>query len=164
VRTAFEVAKLGAASDTKNRYRELMVNRFTANVMSKLLRIISDNFPPERILDMVGLPPNFAWAIKPFDRMKLRIKYGSTAMEARREKLNRVVTFVQLASAAGMQINPAGMLELISDALGLELKESMLLVGGGEGGQLTESPQGARPPAAPRSQLGNLEGVGLPRM
>jgi len=161
VATAFEVANLAEASDVRNRYRILMVNRFTASVMSKLLRIVSDNFPPERIADMVGLPAEDAFQIMPFDRMKLDVKYGSTAAEARREQLNRVIMFSQLAAQFGLQINPAGALELISGALGLELNESKLLLAGG--GNTGSNEQG-RPPAASRPNLGNFEGAALPQL
>jgi hypothetical protein len=162
VATAFEVARLAEASDVRNRARILKVNKFTANVMTKLLTIASNNFSTERIADMVGLPTENSVMIVPFDRMKLKVQFGSTAIEARREQLNKVVAFSQLAAQFGIQINPQGALELISGALGLELKESMLLLGGG-GGQPSPDAQG-RPPAAsaPRSNLGNM-GAELPR-
>lgn len=159
VATAFEVARLAEASDVRNRYRILMLNRFVANVMRKLLTIVSDNFPTERIADMVGLPEEFSFQILPFDNMKLEVKYGSTAVEARREQLNRVIMFSQLAAQFGLQVNPQGVLELISGALGLELNESMLLLGGGN-----EAPSGSRPPAASRSNIGNFQGAELPQL
>lgn len=161
VATAFEVARLSEASDVRNRYRILMVNRFTASVMEKILRIVSDNFPQQRIADMVGLPEENFFMIMPFDRMKLNVKFGSTAVDARKEQLNRVIMFSQLAAQFGLQVNPQGALELISGALGLELNESKLLLAGGGN---TVSDETGRPPVASRSNIGNFDGATLPQM
>lgn len=153
VRTAFEVSKLLEGSDVRNRHRIKKLDIYTAGVMEKILTIASDNIPVQKIAEMVGLPSEFAFMILPFDKMKLRVKFGSTALEAEQEKLNRVANFAQLAAAMGLQVNPQVFMELMSDALGLEIWEKGLIQnvqqqGGEAGGQ-----QAGRPPAPNLSAL-----------
>ena len=142
VRTAFEIAQLQESSDARNKHRIKKLDFFISNVMDKMLRIASENMHPGKIAEFVGLPPEYAFMIKPFDRVKLQVKFGSTALEARTEKMNRVMAFVQLVSSTGLQVNPQAFAELVSDALGMELQEKNMLM------QQTGGGSNARPPAA----------------
>ena len=143
VRTAFEVAQLEEGSDSRNNRRIKKLNNFSASVMSNMLRIASDNIPVAKIASLIGLPPEFAHMIMPFDKMALKIKFGSTAAQAQQQKLNRLMMFTQLATQLGLQLNPQVVMEMMSDALGLELWENSLLVQGGAAGA-----QQNQPPAA----------------
>lgn len=158
VRTAFEIAKLAQSSDVRNMHRIKKLNAFMANVMKKVLILASGSLSVTAIAQIIGLPPEYAFLITPFDEMRLTIKFGSTAIEARQNSMNRVMAFVQLASSAGLQINPKGFIEVISEALGMEWKEKDLLMqaaaGGGEGSGV------ARPPAANISQSAAPSGEG----
>lgn len=150
VETAYEASKLMEASDKRNKYRIRKLNKFTANVMTKVLRIASDNFTPARIMSMVGVPQEYAFGLLPFDKMNLVVKFGSTAIEARNELLNKVMMLGQAAATMGIQLDPTGYMKLVSEALGLEFRESMILAGdqagaagGGSAGQNPQSPAAA---------------------
>jgi len=153
VRTAFEIARLQESSDARNQHRVKKLNVFISDVMSKMLRIASENMHPGKIAEFVGLPQEYAFMIKPFDRVKLQVKFGSTALEARNEKLNRVMNFVQLVSATGLQVNPQAFTELVSDALGLELQEKNMLMQAQQGGS------NPRPPATNIAAANSMGGM-----
>lgn len=149
VETAYEASKLAEASDKRNKYRIRKLNKFTADVMNKVLRIASDNFTAAKILSMVGVPEIHAFALLPFDKMNLVVKFGSTAIEARNEMLNKVLMLGQAAAQVGIQLNPTGYMKLVSEALGLEFRESMILAGDQAGAAVGGSPgQTPRSPAA----------------
>ena len=166
VETAFEASKLSEASDKRNRYRIRKLNKFTADVMTKVLRIASDNFSSARILSMVGVPEEWAYALKSFDRMNLIVKFGSTAIEARQEMLQKVMMLGQAAAQVGVQLNPSGYMKLVSEALGMEFRESMILTGeqagaagGGSPGQTPRSPAaGPQPRQAGGGALSGIPG------
>ena len=161
VETAFETAKLAQASDKRNRYRIRKVNKFTEDIMDKVLRIVSDNFTPARIFAMVGLPSEMSFMLLPYDKMNLTVKFGSTAIEAREELLQKVAMMGQLAAQAGIQLNPQGYMKLVTEALGLEFRESMLLMGQPQDGGAGTG--GIRSPATSSSvQQGGVSG-GLPQ-
>jgi len=140
VRTAFEAGLLEEGSDDKNNRRIKKLNEFTASVMSNILRIASDNIPIAKIAEAIGLPAQFARLITPFDQMSLKVKFGSTAAQAQQQKLNRVMTFTQIATQLGLQINPQVVMEMMSDALGLELWENNLLIPGAPAGNQPGAP------------------------
>ena len=140
VRTAFEAGLLESGSDDKNNRRIKKLNEFTASVMSNILRIASDNIPIAKIANAIGLPAEFAHMITPFDKMSLKVKFGSTAAQAQQQKLNRVMTFTQIATQLGLQVNPQVVMEMMSDALGLELWENNLLIPGAPAGQQPGAP------------------------
>jgi len=162
VETKYEAAKLAEASSTRNRQRTLELNRFTARVMTKLLKIVSNNFHPTKICSMVGLGREKAHLIRPFDRMNLIVKFGSTAMGARQEQMQRVMFVLQAASSLGIQLDPGGAMRLIMEAAGLEFRESMLLSGqpqAGGGGVPRTRPPGTSP-APQLAMAGGGEVVG----
>jgi len=168
VETAYEVARLFESSEGRNRFRMLMLNEFTSSVMEKVLRIASSYFNPAKICDMVGLPTEWSFMLLPYDKMRLSVKFGSTALEARKEQLNRVMLFFQIASQLGMQLNPQAVLAMVSKALGLELQESLLLTGGagGAGAGMQERPPAAAPLRTAQgmpgqNQMAQIGGLGL---
>lgn len=127
VRTAFEVSALSQGSDDRNNYRIKKIDNFIATTMSKMLRLANDNMAKEQIAQLVGLPQEFAFMIQPFDQMNLSVKFGSTAADAKQQKLNRLMAFAQLATQMQIPIKPQTFIRMASDALGLELWEQDLV-------------------------------------
>jgi hypothetical protein len=140
VRTAFEAGLLEEGSDDRNNRRIKKLNEFAASVMSNILRIASDNIPVAKIAAAIGLPMEFANMITPFDQLSLKVKFGSTAAQAQQQKWNRVISFAQLATQLGLQVNPQTVMEMMSDALGLELWEKNLLIAGAPAGNQPGAP------------------------
>lgn len=128
VETAFEVAKLQEASDGRNRSRVKKLNRFIAKVMENQLRIVSDTWTREQIVSSLGIPVELAFKLLPFSNMRVDVKFGSTAMQARNEELQKVMTLAQIIGQSGIQVNPAGFVKLVSNAIGLDYRQLELLL------------------------------------
>lgn len=128
VETAFEVAKLQEASDGRNRSRVKKLNRFIAKVMEKQLRIVSDTWTREQIVSSLGIPVELAFRLLPFSNMRVNVKFGSTAMQARNEELQKVMTLAQIIGQSGIQVNPSGFVKLVSNAIGLDYRQLELLL------------------------------------
>lgn len=128
VETAYEVAKLTEASDRRNRHRIKKLNNYICRVMEKLLRIVSDTWPRERILDAVGIPAELSFMLMPFDKIRVGIKYGSTALGAREEELRKVMMLAQIIGQSGLQVSPEGFIKLVSNSLGLDYRQMSLLL------------------------------------
>lgn len=147
VETAYEVAKLSEASATRNQDRIRKINKYVSSIMAKVLKLASDAVHPSKILSQVGLPSEWSFMLQPFSEMKLKVKFGSTALEARQQMLSRVAMLGQIAAAAGISLNPQGYMELVTDALGIEFHEKLLLMGGQVAG-MQEAGSTTRPPTA----------------
>lgn len=128
VETAFEVAKLQEASDARNRSRIKKLNRFIARVMEKQLRIVSDTWSRERILSSIGIPVELSFRLLPFSNMQVDVKFGSTAMQARNEELQKVMTLAQIVATSGIQLNPEGFIKVVANAIGLDFRQLSLLL------------------------------------
>lgn len=139
VETAYEAAKLDAAGDRRNRMRLKKLDSFIAKIMEKLLHIVSDTWPRERILDTIGIPRELSFKLMPFDKIRVGVKFGSTALQARDEELKKVSMLAQILGNAGIQINPEGFVEVVSNAIGLDPRQTQLL--------LQQAPQSGQPSA-----------------
>jgi len=145
VETAFEAAALQEKSDARNLQRGKKLNKFIASTMNKMLTIVSDTWPNEKILERIGIPPELSWQLLPFSNIKVDIKFGSTAMAARDDELRKVTMLANLLGQSGIQVNPEGFIKLISNSLGLDFRQTQLLLqpspqaaqqgGGGSAGQ-----------------------------
>lgn len=160
VETAFEVAKLSEASATRNQDRIKRINKYVSNIMAKVLKLASDSVHPSKILSQVGLPTEWSFMLQGFSKMKLSVKFGSTALEARQQMLSRVAMLGQIAGAAGIPLNPQGYMELVTEALGIEFNEKQLLMGGQAAGTQEAGSVNRPPPAATASSALPAGGVG----
>lgn len=148
VQTAYETAKLFEASDARNQDRILALNDYIESIMVKMLRIMNNNWPLERVADLVGLDSRFVPLIQPFDRMKLKIKFGSTALERQSIQRENLLGFAQFAQAVGVTLNPEGLLKAGLKAFDLDLGDVRDLIGAEPGAAGTQPPaaaSGARP-------------------
>lgn len=128
VETAFEAAKLQEASEGRNRSRIKKLNRFIAKIMEKQLKIVSDTWTREQILSSLGIPVELSFKLLPFSNMRVDVKFGSTAMQARNEELQKVMSFAQIIGQAGIQVNPEGLVKLAANAVGLDFRQLQLLL------------------------------------
>jgi len=128
VETAFEAAKLQEASDGRNKNRVKKLNKFIARIMEKQLRIVSDTWTREQILGVLGIPVELSFKLLPFSNMRVDVKFGSTAMQARNEELQKVMSFAQIIGQAGVQVNPAGLVKMAANAVGLDYRQVELLM------------------------------------
>jgi hypothetical protein len=103
----------------------MLLSLFLQKVMSKMLKISSDFMPPERMAELIGIPPQDAWMIEPFDRMKLSVKFGSTAIEARQVYLQKLMT---VAQAFPDLVNRYNLMQKFMTALGFGMKDQDLLI------------------------------------
>ena len=137
VETAAEAQMLMAASETRNSDRALMLSIFVQKVMTKMLMIASSFVRPNKIAEMIGVDPADVWMVTPFDNMKLNVRFGSTAMEARKEYMNKLVTINQLFPDL---VNRNGLMTKIMTALGFGLKDQDLLSAAQQQSVTTSSP------------------------
>jgi len=128
VETAFEAATLAEASDRRNLHRGKKLNKFISGIMEKMLTIVSDTWPKEKILDAIGIPPELSWQLLPFTNIRVNIKFGSTAMQAREDELRKVTMLANLLGQSGIQVNPEGFIKIISNSLGLDFRQTQLLL------------------------------------
>jgi hypothetical protein len=128
VETAYEASKLAQASSKRNQHRIKKLDKFIASVIEKQLRIISDTWTSEQVLNAIGIPTEFAYRLLPFDKIKINVKHGSTALQARDEELRKVTTLAGILGQAGIQVNPEGFVKLVANALGLSYQQIQLLL------------------------------------
>ena len=150
VETAFEAAALQEKSDARNLQRGKKLNKFIASTMNKMLTIVSDTWPNEKILERIGIPPELSWQLLPFSNIKVDIKFGSTAMAARDDELRKVTMLANLLGQSGIQVNPEGFVKLISNSLGLDFRQTQLL--------LQPSPQAAQQGGGGSAAQGGQQG------
>jgi len=148
VQTAYETAKLFEASDARNQDRVLALNDYIESIMVKMLRIMSNNWPIAKVANLIGLDQRYVPLIKPFDRMKLKIKFGSTALERQHVMRENLMGFAQFAQVAGIPLNPEGFLKIAVKVWDLDLGDVQSLIGAASGAAGTQPPataSGARP-------------------
>lgn len=148
VETAFEAAKLQEAGDGRNRSRVKKLNRFIAKIMERQLRIVSDTWSREQILASLGIPAELSFKLLPFTNMAINVKFGSTAMQARNEELQKVMSLAQILGQAGIQVNPEGFVKIVSNAIGLDFRQLSLLL--------------QQPPTQGQGGTGSQPGTGEP--
>jgi hypothetical protein len=124
VETAQEANMLAEKSSVRNNDRALMLSFFIQEVMSKMLRLSSDFIRPERIAEIVGIPVELGYRIQPFDRMKLSVKFGSTAIESRQTYLNKLLMLAQLFPQS---LNQTELIQRVMNALGFGIRDIRLL-------------------------------------
>ena len=125
VETKAEAEMLKASSETRNQDRALLLSMFVQNIMRKMLKLSSDFMQPERIAEIVGIPKEDAWMIEPFDNMKLSVKFGSTAIEARQMYMQKLMT---VAQAFPDIVNRFNLMQKFMTALGFGMKDQDLLM------------------------------------
>ncbi len=144
VETAFEASQLAEGSNRRNLHRGKKLNRFISGIMEKMLTIVSDTWPRQRILDSVGIPQEASHLLLPFTNIRLDIKFGSTAMQAREEELRKVTMLASLLGQAGIQVNPEGFVKLVANALGLDFSQQQMLLQSAPMQQGQQSGQGTQ--------------------
>ena len=129
--------------------RAMLLSMYIQKVMTKMLKLSSDFIRPERIAEIIGIPQEDVWLIEPFDGMKLEVKFGSTALEARSlylEKLNYV------AQAFPDLVNRFNLMQKFMTALGFGMKDQDLLMQA-----VQQLPQGEGQGNTNQQQTGNSE-------
>jgi len=136
VETALEASMLKAASEVRNVMRQRMFSKFASRVFSKLLYVVSQQYSPERIAQMAGLDPSFAYEIQaagPFDATRFVVDYGMTALNSRNDRLQKLMILQQLA---GPFLNPAVVVQMAVEALDFDFSDELLVYQALEQGQL----------------------------
>ena len=131
VETKYEASILKAGSEVRNALRRRMFSIFASRVMRKLFYIISVEYSPERICQMAGLDP-YVYApvvarMVPFDSRKFKVDYGSTAVNSRAERIQKLQLFLQLVAPYQQYINPASWLKMVTKELDFEYETEMLI-------------------------------------
>ena len=124
VETLGESNMLAEKSAVRNNDRALLLSFFIQEVMSKMLKLSSDFIRPERICEIIGLPVELGYKIESFDRMKLSVKFGSTAIESRQTYLNKLLTLAQLFPQS---LNQTELIQKVMNALGFGIRDIRLL-------------------------------------
>lgn len=128
VDTAFEVNTLKTASDIKNRMRLDTFEAFAKRVIEKLIYIISVEYDHQRISDMTGIDVSIINEnLEPYNPGDYLLEYGDTAANSSQERLQKIQWL--LASPLASAINPSWAMQVVSDTLGLEYTDEMLLPG-----------------------------------
>ncbi len=138
VETKFEANMLKEASSVRNAMRKRLFSRFASSVITKLLYVVSLEYPPVQIAQMAGLGSEYAWLIEkagPFDASKYEVRYGMTAANSRQERIQKLMIFRDLV---GPNVNPIMMAKMVTDALDFEFTNELMvyqmLAQGGQGG------------------------------
>jgi hypothetical protein len=127
VETAEEARMLEAAGDVRNTMRKRAFSRFASRTISKLLYIITLEYPPERIAAMAGIGPEYAPLIAaagPFDATKFVVDYGMTAANSRQERLQKLMIF---KSMVGDYLNPAVLARMTADVLDFDFTDELMV-------------------------------------
>jgi len=164
VETLGEAQMIAEASEIRVKDRALLLSMFIQNIMSKMLRLASEYIRPERIAEMIGIPIEMASAIEPFDRMKLSVKFGSTAVEYRNSHLNKLLLFAKLFPDT---VNRVELVKQIMNALGFGLNDRDLMLFQGNNSTIPSTSgrsQGAgvteQPTPAPSNEVDVSAGIG----
>jgi hypothetical protein len=155
VETAVESTMLAEKSAVRNQDRALLLSFFIQDVMGKMLKLSSDFIRPERIAEIVGIPTELAWKIEPFDKMKLSVKFGSTAIESRQTYLNKLLMLAQLFPQS---LNQQELIQRVMNALGFGIKDIRLL------SQQTQQVSSETPPTSSAGGMGNGGGNTPPNL
>lgn len=159
--TATEASILKGQGDLRNLWRAKMFSMFASRVLEKMFYVISVTYEPERIAAMAGLPvPMVVPLIEAYNPSKFLVEYGHTAAISRTERLQKLQI---LASLAGPALNPAVFLKLLTEVLGFEFSDALLVQGqmlsGGspqQGNQAAPGTPGARPAESDDQMMANM--------
>ena len=162
VQTATESAMLKGASEVRNAWRSEMFSKFASRVLEKLLYIVTTTYEPARIAKMVGYPVEAIRPyIRPYDPSRFVLEYGQAAAASNIERIQKLQVLVNMIGPA---LNPAMVLKLLTDALGFEYSDALLIQGqllqtGGASGAMSQSPAGTpgrRPAETGEAQMRRL--------
>ena len=153
VETLGESNMLAEKSAVRNNDRALILSFFIQEVMGKMLKLSSDFIRPERIAEIVGIPAELSYKIEPFDRMKLSVKFGSTAIESRQTYLNKLLMLAQLFPQS---LNQTELIQKVMNALGFGIRDIRLL-----SSQVPQTPSETPPKSVAGSGGGSSSGVPL---
>jgi hypothetical protein len=120
VETKYEASMLQAASAIRSQLRSEMFSQFCSRVFTKLLYIVSLEYPAMRLAKMAGLSDFYAYKLQsgiPFDSSRFQVRYGQTAANSRRDRMQKLMLFNQIA---GPYFNPAIKMKLAADILDFE--------------------------------------------
>jgi hypothetical protein len=118
-----------------------------------MLKLSSDFIRPERIAEIVGIPVELSYKIEPFDRMKLSVKFGSTAIESRQTYLNKLLMLAQLFPQS---LNQTELIQKVMNALGFGIRDIRLL-----SSQVPQTPSETPPKSVAGGGGGSSSGVPL---
>jgi hypothetical protein len=141
VETKFEASMLKAASDIRSSMRKRMFARFASRVIRKLLYIVTLEYSSERIAQMAGVDPSYAYTISqagPFDDTRFKVDYGMTAANSRQERLEKLGIVMQMV---GQYINPAVMTPMLAEVLDFDFVDEMMIYQAMGQGKLSGNPQ-----------------------
>ena len=144
VETAVEANMLQSASDVRNTMRQRMFAKFASRVISKLLYIVTLEYPPEKIAQMAGIDSSYAWTISAagaFDATKFRVDYGMTAINSRQERFQKLMMFKNIVGENF--VNPASLAKMAADILDFDLSDEMMVyqaLGQGQGPGSSSAP------------------------
>jgi hypothetical protein len=153
VETLGESNMLAEKSAVRNNDRALILSFFIQEVMGKMLKLSSDFIRPERIAEIVGIPVELSYKIEPFDRMKLSVKFGSTAIESRQTYLNKLLMLAQLFPQS---LNQTELIQKVMNALGFGIRDIRLL-----SSQVPQTPSETPPKSVAGGGGGSSSGVPL---
>ena len=125
VETLGEANMIAQSSEIRIKDRALLLSMFIQEIMSKMLTLSSDFIRPERIAEVIGIPAQYSQYIEPFDKMRLSVKFGSTALEYRNSHLQKLLLFVRLFPN---MINQTELIKQVMNSLGLGLKDQNLIL------------------------------------
>ncbi len=145
VETALEASMLKTASDVRNLMRKRMFSRFASRCVSKLLYIISREYPAAKLAEMSGIGPEFVPEINagmPFDSTKFQVDYGMTAANSRNERLQNIMIFKQIV---GEFANPVVLAKMAAEAMNFDFTDELMVLSSignnqpGTGGQVANA-------------------------
>jgi len=131
VETKYEASMLKAASDVRNAMRKKMFSRFASAAVTKLLYVVSLEYPPAKLVEMAGLGQEYIYPVSqfgPFDASKFVVDYGMTALNSRKERIEKLMMLRQLVPEGFL--NPVALANMSVDALGFNMAEELVIFNG----------------------------------
>lgn len=128
VETALEASMLKTASDVRNLMRKRMFSRFASRAISKLLYIVSREYPAQKLAEMAGLGAEFAPEISmgmPFNSTRFKVDYGMTAANSRNERLQNIMIFKQIV---GDFANPVVLGKMAAEAMDFDFVDELMVL------------------------------------
>lgn len=129
VETKYEAQMLQGASEVRQQLRSEMFSQFCGRVFTKLLYIVSLEYPVQRLAKMAGLTDFYSYVLQggvPFDSSRFQVRYGQTAANSRRDRMQKLSLFAQLA---GPYMNPVTKMKLAADILDFDFTTEMVVLG-----------------------------------
>lgn len=142
VGSATESALLQSNADVITKWRANKFSEFAANVIEKMLFIVSVTYEPARIAKMVGYPVEvIAPHLQPYDPSRYVLSYGQAAVADQQERREKFMLVMQLF---GNTINPAIAMQMAADIFDLEYTDELLIPGTLLGGQTAQQSGGGQ--------------------